>query len=160
MAQRDHYSFRRNAVHDRVGREVRAVRERVGIMDVTAFTKVEVSGPDAYALLDRLTANRMPQKVSSITLTHMLNHRGRIELETTIVRMAEDRFYLVCAAFFEQRLLDHLAHHRSGEDVQITALSAAWSALSLNGPRARDVLSACTDAALDNGNFRWLPHGR
>jgi dimethylglycine dehydrogenase len=56
----------------------------------------------------------MPQKVGSITLTHMLNRRGRIELETTIVRMAEDRFYLVCAAFFEQRLLDHLDRHTTG----------------------------------------------
>ena len=44
----------------------------------------------------------------------MLNRAGRIELETTIVRMADDRFYLVCAAFFEQRLLDHLAQNRAG----------------------------------------------
>ncbi|WP_317055276.1 FAD-dependent oxidoreductase [Roseovarius rhodophyticola] len=156
VAQEDHYSFKRNAVHDMVGAEVRAVRESVGIMDVTAFTKVEVSGPDAYALLDRLTANRMPQKVGSITLTHMLNRRGRIELETTIVRMAEDRFYLVCAAFFEQRLLDHLTQQRNGEDVTITALSQGWSALSLNGPRSRDVLAACTEADLSNAAFRWL----
>lgn len=156
VAQEDHYSFKRNAVHDMVGAEVRAVRKAAGIMDVTAFTKVLVEGPDAYALLDRLTANRMPQKVGSITLTHMLNRRGRIELETTIVRMAEDRFYLVCAAFFEQRLLDHLAHQRDGEDVTVTALSESWSALSLNGPRSRDILGACTDAALDNAHFRWL----
>ena len=156
VEQRDHYSFRRTPADDMVAAEVKAVRERVGIMDVTAFTKVEVSGPDAYALLDRLTANRMPQKVGSITLTHMLNRRGRIELETTIVRMAEDRFYLVCAAFFEQRLLDHLAQQRAGEDVQITALSADWSALSLNGPRSRDVLARCTDADLSNAGFRWL----
>ena len=91
MAQEDHYSFNRTAVDDVVAAEVKAVREAVGIMDVTAFTKVVVEGPDAYALLDRLTANRMPQKVGSITLTHMLNRAGRIELETTIVRMAEDR---------------------------------------------------------------------
>ncbi|WP_170415289.1 FAD-dependent oxidoreductase [Ruegeria atlantica] len=156
VAQRDHYSFRRTPADDMVAAEVKAVRESVGIMDVTAFTKVEVSGPDAYALLDRLTANRMPQKVGSITLTHMLNRRGRIELETTIVRMAEDRFYLVCAAFFEQRLLDHLAQQRANEDVQITALSADWSALSLNGPRSRDVLARCTEADLTNAVFRWL----
>ena len=156
VPQEDHYSFNRTVVDDIVAEEVRAVRERVGIMDVTAFTKVEVSGPDAYALLDRLTANRMPQKVGSITLTHMLNRRGRIELETTIVRMGEDRFYLVCAAFFEQRLLDHLAQHQDGADATITTLSADWSALSLNGPKARDVLGACTDADLSNAGFRWL----
>jgi dimethylglycine dehydrogenase len=156
VAQKDHYSFRRTVVDDLVAEEVRAVRERAGIMDVTAFTKVLVEGPDAYALLDRLTANRMPQKVGSITLTHMLNRRGRIELETTIVRMAEDSFYLVCAAFFEQRLLDHLATHGAGADVTITALSDSWGALALNGPRARDVLAACTSARLDNASFRWL----
>ncbi|WP_050603952.1 FAD-dependent oxidoreductase [Ruegeria sp. 6PALISEP08] len=156
VEQRDHYSFRRTPADDMVAAEVKAVRQSVGIMDVTAFTKVEVSGLDAYALLDRLTANRMPQKVGSITLTHMLNRRGRIELETTIVRMAEDRFYLVCAAFFEQRLLDHLEQQRADEDVQITALSADWSALSLNGPRSRDVLARCTDADLTNAGFRWL----
>ncbi|MEM6616332.1 MAG: FAD-dependent oxidoreductase [Pseudomonadota bacterium] len=156
VEQTDHYSFRRNAVHDIVGEEVRAVRERVGVMDVTAFTKVEVSGADAYTLLDRLTANRMPQKTGSITLTHMLNRRGRIELETTIVRFAEDRFYLVCAAFFEQRLLDHLQSNRGDADVKITALSSDWSALALNGPFARHVLSTCTTAPLDNASFRWL----
>ncbi|WP_170430577.1 FAD-dependent oxidoreductase [Ruegeria arenilitoris] len=156
VEQRDHYSFRRTPADDMVAAEVKAVRESVGIMDVTAFTKVEVSGPEAYALLDRLTANRMPQKVGSITLTHMLNRRGRIELETTIVRMADDRFYLVCAAFFEQRLLDHLTQQRADEDVQITALSSDWSALSLNGPRSRDVLAQCIDSDLTNAGFRWL----
>ncbi len=156
IAQKDHYSFNRTPVDDMVAAEVKAVRNSVGIMDVTAFTKVLISGPDAYALLDRLTANRMPQKVGSITLTHMLNRAGRIELETTIVRMAEDKFYLVCAAFFEQRLLDHLAHNRAEEEVTIAALSSEWSALSLNGPKARDVLEACTDADLSNAGFRWL----
>jgi len=156
VAQEDHYSFRRTPVDDLVAAEVKAVRERVGIMDVTAFTKVLVEGPDAYALLDRLTANRMPQKKWSITLTHMLNHRGRIELETTIIRMGEDRFYLVCAAFFEQRLLDHLAAQQADENVTITALSSTWGALSLNGPMSRDVLAACTETRLDNAAFRWL----
>ncbi|MDU8945730.1 FAD-dependent oxidoreductase [Ovoidimarina sediminis] len=156
VAQHDHYSFRRTAVDALVGEEVRAVRERVGLMDVTAFAKVLVEGPDAFGLLDRLTANRMPQKAGAITLTHLLNRRGRIELETTIVRMADNRFYLVCAAFFEQRLLDHLADHQNGADVTVTALSDSWGALALNGPRSREVLSSCTTARLDNAAFCWL----
>jgi dimethylglycine dehydrogenase len=156
VAQEDHYSFRRSVVDDMVAAEVKAVRSAAGIMDVTAFTKVMVEGPDAYAMLDRLTANRMPQKVGSITLTHMLNRAGRIELETTIVRMGEDHFYLVCAAFFEQRLLDHLATHGDGADATVTALSSSWGALALNGPRSRDILAGCTPARLDNASFRWL----
>jgi dimethylglycine dehydrogenase len=166
IGQHDHYSFNRTPVDEVVSQEVNAVRERVGIMDVTAFTKVEVAGPGAYDLLDHLTSNRMPQKNGSVTLTHMLNRRGRIELETTIVRRAEDRYYLVCAAFFEQRLLDHLSGAKflskefenlfEKDLISLTSLSANWSALSLNGPRARDVLSSCTDADLSNAAFRWL----
>ncbi len=156
VEQRDHYSFRRNVVHDMVAAECRAVREAVGIMDISAFTKVEISGPDARALLDRLVANRLPQKVGGIALTHMLNRRGRIELETTVVKLAEDRYYLVCAAFFEQRLLDHLSQQRDEENVDIILRSDDWAALSLNGPRAREVLAACTEADLSNAGFKWL----
>ncbi len=157
MPAKDQYSFRRNAVHDMVAHEVKAVREAVGIMDVTAFTKVKVSGAGASDLLEQLTANKLPVKIGGIGLTHMLNRRGRIELETTIMKMDEDCYYLVCAAFFEQRLLDHLNQHRiTFEDVTIKSLSADWSALSLNGPRSRDVLRAVTDAPLDNDHFRWL----
>ena len=156
VAQEDHYSFRRNAVHDVVGAECQAVREAVGIMDISAFTKVEVSGPGAEALLDRLVANRLPQKVGGIALTHMLNRRGRIELETTVVKLAEDRFYLVCAAFFEQRLLDHLDQNHAGEEAQVILRSNDWAALALNGPCCRAVLAQCTDADLSNDGFRWL----
>ena len=156
VAQHDHYSFRRNEVHDMIAAEVKAVREAVGIIDVTAFTKIEVKGEDATQLLDRLIANKLPGKIGGIGLGHMLNRRGRIELETTIFRNGEDSYYLVCAAFFEQRLLDHLQHHRDAEKVSITVLSDSWSALALNGPKARQVLSQCTDAPLDNANFRWL----
>ncbi|HIC80988.1 MAG TPA: FAD-dependent oxidoreductase, partial [Kiloniellaceae bacterium] len=123
VAQQDHYSFRRNVVHDIVGQEVRAVRERVGVMDISAFTKVEIAGPGAEAFLGRLVANHLPQKVGGIALTHLLNRRGRIEIELTVVRLAEDRFYMVCAAFFEQRLLDHLGHNLASETVEIVKRS-------------------------------------
>ncbi|MFZ5964235.1 FAD-dependent oxidoreductase [Thalassococcus sp. BH17M4-6] len=156
VPQQDQYSFRRNVVHDMVAAECRAVRTGVGIMDISAFTKVEVTGPDAAALLDRLVANRLPQKVGGIALTHMLNRRGRIELETTVVKLAEDRYYLVCAAFFEQRLLDHIEQNRAGEDARVILRSDDWAALALNGPAARDVLAECTDADLSNSGFRWL----
>ena len=156
IEQRDYYDFKRTAVHDVVAQECRAVRERVGLMDISAFTKVEVAGQGAEALLDRLLANRLPQKIGGIMLSHMLNHAGRIELETTVVKLAKDRFYLVCAAFFEQRLLDHLDRHTDGEEIRLTCLSEDWAALALNGPKAREVLAACTDADLSNPGFRWL----
>lgn len=156
VEQRDCYSFRRTEIHDLLAAEVKAVRERAGIMDITGFTKVEVTGPDAERFLDGLAPNRLPRKPGGIALTHLLNRRGRIEIELTVVRLAEDRFYLVCAAFFEQRLLDHLATHRTDEDMQVINRSDDWAALSLNGPRSRDILSACTNAALGNAGFRWM----
>jgi len=156
VAQEDHYSFRHNVLHDVVGAESQAVHERVGIMDISAFTKVEVAGPGTEALLDRLVANRLPKKVDGIALNLMLNARGRIELETTVVKLDEERYYLVCAAFFEQRLLDHLAVHQNGEDAEVILRSDDWGALALNGPRARDVMAACTSADLSNSGFRWL----
>lgn len=156
IEQRDYYSFKRNEVHDVLADEVQAVRERVGIMDITGFTKVEVAGADAESFLSGLIPNNLPKKVGGIALTHLLNSRGRIEIELTIVRMKENRFYLVCAAFFEQRLLDHLNQRTNGEDLKINALSEDWAALTINGPRARDVFAVCTDAKLDNANFRWM----
>jgi dimethylglycine dehydrogenase len=156
VEQRDYYSFKRNEVHDVVGAECRAVRDSVGIMDISAFTKVEVSGAGAEDLLNRLVANKLPKKVGSLALTHMLNRAGRIELETTVVKLDEGRYYLVCAVFFEQRLVDHLNHNRDGEEVSVNILSTDWSALAINGPNARAVMAACTDADLSNAGFPWL----
>ena len=62
----------------------------------------------------------------------------------------------VCAAFFEQRLLDHLNTHANKQSVDIINRSSEWGALTINGPKSRQVLSKCTDAALDNKHFGWL----
>lgn len=137
-------------------------------MDISAFAKVEVSGPGAADYLSLLVANRLPHNTGGIALTYMLNRRGRIELECTVVKLASDRFYLVCAAFFETRLLDHLAAQRffaekslgsqihDDDFCRVTLRSDDWAALALAGPRARAVLAACTDADLTNAGFPWL----
>ncbi|MEM6462197.1 MAG: FAD-dependent oxidoreductase [Pseudomonadota bacterium] len=156
IAQHDHYSFRRNAVHDVVGAEVKAVREGAGIMDISAFSKIEICGGDAETFLDRLVANKLPQKAGGIALTHLLNRRGRIEIELTVIKLEEGRYYLVCAAFFEQRLLDHLARYSAGRDMEIINRSEQWAAIALQGPKSREILAENTDSALDNASFRWL----
>ena len=157
VEQVDHYGFKRTAWHDMVAQEVKAVREGVGIMDISSFSKVQVSGADAASFLDRIVPNRVPSKPGRIALTHLLNKRGRIEIETTIVRFSEDSFYFTCAAFFEQRLMDHLNHAiEAGEDVTVTNLSQPWGALALQGPKSREVLGENTDDGLDNKSFPWL----
>lgn len=157
LEQRDYYSFKRPEWFRVVAKEVEGVRQRVGVMDISAFAKVEVAGPDAAALIDRLIPNKLPSKPGRIALTHLLNDNGRIELETTIVRLAEDRFYFTCAAFFEQRILDYLNFNkRPEENATITNLADDWGAIALNGPLARSVLESCTSAPLSNASFPWL----
>ena len=76
MAAQDIYSFKRSKVQEVVNAEVFAVRNRAGLMDITAFTKVEISGTGATAFLDGLVANRLPSKIGGLCLTHLLNRRG------------------------------------------------------------------------------------
>ena len=154
---KDLYGFRRPAWYECVAEEVKAVRERVGIMDISAFAKIDVSGSDAESFVGRMVANRVPGKLGGIVLSHLLNELGTIEAETTVVRVESDRFYFVCAAFYELRVFDWLnAHRRADEHVDIENVSTQFGALALQGPRAREVLSKVTDTPLDNTSFRWL----
>ena len=103
-------------------------------MDISSFAKIEVAGSDAAAFLDGLLPHRLPP-TGRIGLSHLLNRRGRIEAEVTISRPAEDRFMLNCAAFFEQRLFDHLTHAVEGHNVKLTNVSEKFGMLALSGPR-------------------------
>ncbi len=153
----EEHSWRRSSAHDEVGEEVRAIRERVGVADITAFAKFEVTGADAAALLDRLSANRLPTSDGGIRLTHMLTTLGGIETEMTITRLAPDRFYLNSGVTGEWHDFDWLTMHiADGEDVTVTDVTDTRGILAVTGPRARDVLSELTDADLDNAAFRWL----
>ncbi len=157
IEQRDHYGFTRTAVHDMVAAECHGVQTAAGLMDISSFAKIEVSGAGADALLERLAANRMPKREGGVALTHFLNGRGRIEVEATVVRLGENWLYLTCAAFFERRLVDWLTRHIApGEDVTVHNVSSDYAALALQGPKAREILSACTEAPLDNAAFPWL----
>jgi dimethylglycine dehydrogenase len=146
---------RRNNVFDLVAAECRAVRERVGIMDLSSFAKFDVTGPGAEALLDRLTANRLPRKVGGINLTHVLSNGGRIEGEWTITRFADDRFYVLSGAGSERQALDHLTAV-AASDVAIANVTDDFGMLVVAGPNSRDALAPLTNADLTNASFRWL----
>jgi dimethylglycine dehydrogenase len=151
------YGYHRNNVFDVVRDECLAVRERVGILDLSGFAKYDVAGPDAEAFLNRLCANRMPTRTGGIVLAHILSVNGRILGEVTVTRFADDRFYLLSAAGAELRDLDHLTQGRlDNEDVTISNVTDDRGVLVLAGPKARDVLAQLTDADLSNVSFRWL----
>lgn len=150
-------SFLRQRVYfDAVGREVHAVREQVGLLDLPGFTKFLVSGPGAAAFLDALVCSRLP-KPGRIALCHALDARGRIVSEFTAARLGPDQFYLCAAAAAEWHDADLLhAACPSDGSVRIEEVSARYGTLVLAGPNARAVLGAVTDADLSNAAFPWL----
>ncbi|MDH5323676.1 MAG: FAD-dependent oxidoreductase, partial [Gammaproteobacteria bacterium] len=153
----EEYSYHRNNVFDVVRDECMAVRERVGVLDLSGFAKYDVAGADAESFLNRLCANRMPTKTGGIVLAHILSVNGRILGEVTVTRLADDRFYLLSAASAELRDLDHLMQGRlHNEDVTVSNVTDDRGVLVLAGPKARDVLAQLTDADLSNVAFRWL----
>ena len=151
------YSHRRNNIFEVVAAECRAVREAVGLTDLSGFAKYEVSGPDAADFLGRAFANKMPHKVGGITLAHFVSVNGRILGEATVTRIEEDAYYVLSAASAELRDFDHLTQAvREDEDVSIENVTDARGAIVLAGPRSRDVLAKLTGADLSNGAFPWL----
>ena len=153
----DTLTFRRDRTSfAAVGREVAAVRERVGILDLPGFTKFMVHGPGAAAWLDGLLCSRLPG-LGRIGLTYALNERGKILSEFTVTRLAADRFYLCAAASAEWHDEDLLTAALPADgSVTLDIVSAQMGTLVLAGPRARDVLAAVTRADLSTAAFPWL----
>jgi dimethylglycine dehydrogenase len=153
----ERFSFRRSNWFPAVRAEALAVRERVGLMDLSTFAKFELRGPDAHAFLDRICANRIPARDGGIVLTHLLNENGFIESEITVTRIGPEHFYVLSAATAQLYDFDQLVwRKRDGERVEVVDVTDAYGTLVLAGPRARDVLSACTNTDLSNAAFRWL----
>jgi dimethylglycine dehydrogenase len=149
-------SFRRPAWHAAVAEEVKAVRERVGVMDMGGFTKLLVEGPGAEAFLDKLVCGKLP-KPGRIALTWALDERGGIVSEFTISRLGPQSFYLCSAASAHEHDLEWIEPRlpRDGS-VTLENLSARLGSLVLAGPKSREVLAALTNAPLDNASFPWL----
>jgi dimethylglycine dehydrogenase len=155
--RKEEYSYRRNNIFEVVGNECRAVRERVGVLDLSSFTKHDVTGPDAEAFLNRILANRISQRNGGIVLAHGLTEQGHIESEYTVTRLDDDHFYLLSAAAANLRNNDQLNQRkRDNERVTIKNITDEWGTLVLAGPRCRDLLMKITEEDLSNEHFPWL----
>ena len=151
------FSYRRSNWWNAVKEEALAVRERVGLMDLSTFSKFDVKGKDAYTFLERICANKISAKDGGIILGHLLNANGFIESEITVTRLAADHFYVLSAAVAQLHDFDQLSWRKlDSEQVTITDVTDDYGVLVLAGPRARDVLRPCTTADLSNAAFRWL----
>ena len=153
----EQYSFRRNNSYNSVAKECMAVRERVGLLDLTSFAKYEISGSDAKTFLQRICANRIPKREGGVALVHMLTDLGGIECEATITRIEENKYYALSGAVAETHDYDWLVQHILPEEkVTASNVTDEYGVLVLAGPRSRDVLSKLTDADLSNAAFPWL----
>ncbi len=149
--------FRHNNTFEVVADECRAVRERVGILDLSSFAKYDVRGRDAEQLLNRVSANKMPGRDGGITLTHYLSPEGRLNGESTVTRLGEGHYYVLSGATSEDRDLAILTQGVvAGEDVSIANITDDWGVLVVAGPASRVVLSGLTRSDLSNTSFRWL----
>lgn len=148
-------SFRHTTWFDTVAEECRAVRDGVGLMEVTGFTRFELSGPGAAAFLDSLVAGRLPS-VGRVRLGYFCSEQGHIVSEATISRLGEDRFWLLSAAAAEYHDWQWLTERMPAAGVTIENLTGRYGALVLAGPKSRDLLSRLTDAPLINEAFPWL----
>jgi len=144
---------------ERVGEEHRAFRERVGLIDMTSFGKIEIYGAGALPLLERLADNQIDRPVGTVVYTQLLTPQGGVLADVTITRLAEDRLRLITGAGFIDNDKGWLhANVRSGDGpLEIRDVTDELTTLGLWGPRARDVLQAVT---ADDVSKEALPYMR
>jgi 4-methylaminobutanoate oxidase (formaldehyde-forming) len=132
-----------------------AVRETVGLYDISSFGKFEVSGKDALTTLQTLSAANIDVPVGKVVYTQWLNQRGGIEADLTICRVASDKFWVVTSIGSFNRDWWRLKKHAQG-DTKVENISAAYACMALQGPLSRQLLESVTDIDL---SFDAFPFG-
>ena len=154
------FGYARPPYLDRLAAEHAAVRERVGIFDLSSFGKISVAGPGALALLERVCDNRIDRPVGRAVYTQFLNDRGGIVADLTVTRLAGDDFRLVTGAGAVDSDLGWLVLQAGvagvAGEVVIRDVTDEHAVIGIWGPRARDVLAAVTADDVSGGA---LPFG-
>ena len=146
-------SLRRSNAHDIVGEECRAVREGAGLLDISAFSRFEVTGPNARAWLDRVMASRLPGP-GRIRLAPMLGHDGRLKGDLTVFNWGpsgpsgSDRFWITGSYYLRRWHMRWFTDHME-EGVHVEDVSDRVLGFSLAGPRSREVLERVTERSVD-----------
>jgi dimethylglycine dehydrogenase len=154
---REKWSFRRSNYFDFVGAECRNVHENVGLQDMSAFAKFEVSGRGADGWLNSILTNRIPKAIGRVTLTYLLTARGGVRAEFTLTRIGRERFYLVSAGALEAHDFDSLEKLLPADgSVRIDKVTTQRGVLVLAGPRSREALAKVADIDVSNAAFPWL----
>ena len=140
-----------------VAEEHRVIREAVGAIDMTLMSKFLVQGPDAAAVLDRLSANAVIGDVGGVVYTQWCNERGGIEADLTVSRIGEQEFMIVVSDVAHRRVHRMLWDEpREGEFVTVTDMTSAYCLLSVQGPRSRELLQRVSPDDLSEEAFPYL----
>jgi glycine cleavage system T protein len=156
-ADQKEWGWKKPPYFDRVGEEHQATRERVALFDLTSFGKIEVTGPDALTLLQRVTDSNINKSVGTTTYTQFLNKRGGVEADITVSHIDRDKFWVITGSGFISNDLAWLRMHiQEGEDVTLRDITTEYACLALWGPKARLVLSKVTQDDVTNEAFPYL----
>ena len=138
-----------------IGAEALATRQRAGLFDESSFSKLELAGPGAAELLERLCDNRVARDVGQITYTQMLNRHGGIECDFTVARVAPELFQIVTGTAFGQHDAAWIRRHLPDDgSVSLSDVTSRWACFGLWGPSAKDILAPLTPDTLDFGYMR------
>jgi 4-methylaminobutanoate oxidase (formaldehyde-forming) len=148
------YSWGRQNWFEYSAAEHMAIRENVGVYDLSSMAKFLVQGHDSLAELQRICGNSLDVPDGKVVYTQFLNQRGGIEADVTVTRLSEDRYFIVTPGATGTRDFDWIRRHL-GEEAHafLTDVTSAYTMLAVMGPRARDLLSTLTDANLSNEAF-------
>ena len=130
-----------------------AMREGVGLLDMSSFGKIRVDGPGALGFLQRVFAGDLDSPVGTTTYGQMLNERGGIESDLTVTRLGEAAFLLVVPAATVQRDLAWLRRHLGDDVAVILDVTAAEAVFPLMGPRSREVMQTISPDEFSNAAF-------
>ena len=146
------YSWGRQNWFDNSATEHRAVRENVGMYDMSSFGKIRVEGPDAEAFLNHVCGADLSVAVGKIVYTQFLNDNGGIESDVTVTRLSETLYLVVTPA--ATRLADQtwMSRHSDGYRVVLTDVTAGEAVVAVMGPRSRELLQTVSSADFSNEN--------
>ncbi|MEM7031421.1 MAG: FAD-dependent oxidoreductase [Chloroflexota bacterium] len=135
------------------GAEHLAMRDSVGMFDLTSLSIIEVEGPDAVNFVNYVCTNQMDIRVGRVTYTLLCTPKGGIKRDLTVARLAKDRYWLFTGNGTLPLELDWLHRLSVGYDIRIHDHSQNYAALGLFGPNARQVLERVTPNDVSNDAF-------
>jgi heterotetrameric sarcosine oxidase gamma subunit len=151
------YSYGRQGWFEHAAAEHLAVRTGVGLFDLSSFAKLQVEGPGAERILNRVGAADVAVDVGRVVYTQWLNDAGGIEADLTVTRTGRTSFLVVTAAATQVHDLDHLRRaireHDAEDQVCVVDVTSAYAVFSVMGPRSRDLLGSVSPDDLSDEGF-------